>query len=179
MNIDGRIPGGPTYLPPPTFQFFSQGRDFPAKADLKTVLSFVAGQKQRRMAEVDFYEALYELGLFELDDLEDITPAEINQRYPKYAVWFTFDMGLDDLPGSPPVDTFGIELVEVNRFVDSDEHTETSVIDVIMTCGYDAIGIMFRYIREPEALFCECNIKAFQGDGQEVTALARHLERQT
>ncbi len=46
-----------------------------------------------------------------------------------------------------------------------------------MTCGYDAIGIMFRFIREPEALFCECNIKAYQGDGQEVMALAQHVKQ--
>lgn len=177
MTIDGRIPGGPTYLPPPTFRYLHPGQDFPAKADLETVLSFIAGRKQRRMAEVDFYEAVYELGLVELDDLDDVTPAEVNRRYPKYAVWFTFDMGLDDLPGQPPVAAFGIELVEVNRLVDSDEHTETSVLDVIMTCGYDAIGIMFRFIREPEALFCECNIKAYQGDGQEVMALAQYVEQ--
>ena len=32
-------------------------------------------------------------------------------------------------------------------------------------------------IREPEALFCECNIKAYQGDGQEVMALAQHVKQ--
>jgi hypothetical protein len=175
MTIDDLLGDGPTYLPPPSFRYGHLAKDFPAKEALEEVLAHFVRGKQRQMAEVDFHDALYESACLDLDEMEDEPPEDAGRRYPKHAAWFTFDVRLEDLPGSPPVEKFSIELAESTSFSEPDEHTYTSVLEVYMLFGYDALSIMFRFIKEPKALFCECIVKYAEGDGDEVTALAEYL----
>ena len=140
---------------------------------MEEVVLHFARQKQRQMAEVDFVEALPESLDLELDDTEDSSIEEVRRCYPKHAVWFTFDVRLEDLPAPAPVDTFFIELVEL-VFEGAEAHSST--LDVGMHFGYDAFAIIYHFIREPQAIFCECIVKYAEGDGDEVSALARHLK---
>jgi hypothetical protein len=170
------IPGGTVYVAPPTFRYFKLGEDYPAKQALETVVNHIASIKCRRMAAVDYLDAKYELGQILLGDAEGMTAEEINARFPNYATWFTFDMGISDLPGTPPVETFQVQLLEAEDFTEPEIDAQTSVLNIALGVGYDGIGLMFRFIREPEAIYCECGVLGWQGDGQEMAALARHLE---
>ena len=170
---DGPGDDGATYLPPPAIRHLHWAKDFPAREAVEEVALHFGRQKQRQMAEVDFVEALSESLDLELDDVDDPSIEGVRRRFPKHAVWFTFDVRLEDLPAPAPVDTFYIELIE-SEF--EGVEAQSSTLEVGMHFGYDAFAIFYHFIREPEAIFCECIVKFAEGDGIEVSALARHLK---
>ncbi len=170
---DGPRDDGATYLPPPAIRHLHWAKDFPARDAVEEVVLHFGRRKQRQMAEVDFTEALGKSLDLELDDADNPSIEEVRRRFPKHAVWFTFDVRLEDLPAPAPVDAFYIELIE-SQFEGAE--AQSSTLEVGMHFGYDAFAILYHFIREPEAIFCECIVKYAEGDGDEVSALARHLK---